>query len=99
MLRFGTMIGVTFTGKEQAERFINDCNFHSCNKLGGVYTSAERRARSGDKAKDGLVRVSIGSEPAEILWNDRRQVQCLNLCEITQASYFEHFASTGLNSP
>jgi len=67
MLRFGTIIGVIFAGKEQAERFINDCNFHSCNKLGSVYTSAERRACWGDKVKDGLVRVSIGSEPAEIL--------------------------------
>jgi cystathionine gamma-lyase len=75
MLRFGTMIGVTFAGKEQAERFINDCRFiRPTTSFGGVHTSAERRARWGDKVPDGFVRLSVGCEPTEILWTDMKRV-------------------------
>ena len=75
MLRFGTMLGVTFAGKEQAERFINECRFiRPTTSFGGVHTSAERRARWGDKVPDGFVRLSVGCEPAEILWGDIKRV-------------------------
>jgi cystathionine gamma-lyase len=75
MLRFGTMLGVTFAGKGEAERFINECRFiRPTTSFGGVHTSAERRARWGDKVPDGFVRLSIGCEPADILWNEMERV-------------------------
>jgi cystathionine gamma-lyase len=75
MLRFGTMIGVTFADKPQAERFINECKFiRATTSFGGVHTSAERRARWGDKVPDGFVRLSVGCEPAELLWGDMERV-------------------------
>lgn len=75
MLRFGTMVGVTFAEKEQAERFINECKFvRPTTSFGGVHTSAERRARWGDKVPEGFVRLSVGCEPAEVLWGDMKRV-------------------------
>ena len=75
MLRFGTMIAVTFAAKEQAERFVNECKFiRPTTSFGGVHTSAERRARWGDKVPDGFVRLSVGCEPAEILWAEMKRV-------------------------
>jgi cystathionine gamma-lyase len=75
MLRFGTMIGVTFGSRERAEKFINECCFiRPTTSFGGVHTSAERRARWGDKVPDGFVRLSVGCEPAEILCGEIRRV-------------------------
>jgi cystathionine gamma-lyase len=75
MLRFGTMIGVTFGSGEQAEKFIKECSFiRPTTSFGGVHTSAERRARWGDKVPDGFVRLSVGCEPAEILCEEIRRV-------------------------
>lgn len=75
MLRFGTLIGVTFADKERAERFIGECRFvRPTTSFGGVHTSAERRARWGDKVPDGFVRLSVGCEPVEILWSDMKRV-------------------------
>ncbi len=75
MLRFGTMIGVMFASKEQAERFIDECKFiRPTTSFGGVHSSAERRARWGDNVPDGYVRLSVGCEPAEVLWSDMKRV-------------------------
>lgn len=75
MLRFGSMIGMTFADKERAERFINECRFiRPTTSFGGVHTSAERRARWGDKVPDGFVRLSVGCEPPEVLWGDMKRV-------------------------
>jgi cystathionine gamma-lyase len=73
MARFGSLIGVTFASKDHAERFIEECSFiRSTTSFGGVHTSAERRARWGDKVPEGYVRLSVGCEPAEALWNGMR---------------------------
>ena len=36
--------------------------------FGGVHSSAERRARWGDAVAPGFVRLSVGCEPVEELW-------------------------------
>jgi cystathionine gamma-lyase len=75
MLRFGTILGVTFANKDSAERFINDCKFiRPTTSFGGVHTSAERRARWGDKVSEGFVRLSVGCEPLGQLWKEMKSV-------------------------
>jgi len=69
MTRFGFLIGVTFKDAETAEAFINDCPLiQPATSFGGVHTSAERRIRWGDAVEPGYVRLSIGCEPVEELW-------------------------------
>jgi cystathionine gamma-lyase len=69
MLRFGSLIGITFASEKQAEHFINACPLvRPATSFGGVHTSAERRARWGDAVPEGFVRLSIGCEPTEALW-------------------------------
>ena len=75
MLRFGTILGVTLANKASAERFINDCKFiRPTTSFGGVHTSAERRARWGDKVSEGFVRLSVGCEPLGQLWKEMKSV-------------------------
>jgi cystathionine gamma-lyase len=33
-----------------------------------VHSSAERRARWGDQVAEGFIRLSVGCEPTEVLW-------------------------------
>ena len=69
MQRFGFLIGVTLSDAESAEAFIDSCPLvQPATSFGGVHTSAERRARWGDAVAPGFVRLSIGCEPAEVLW-------------------------------
>jgi cystathionine gamma-lyase len=69
MTAFGSMITLTFRDGAAAERFIEACAYiQPSTSFGGVRTSAERRARWGDAVADGFVRLSIGLEPAEVLW-------------------------------
>jgi len=73
MLRFGSLIGVTFNDKAAAERFITESKFiRPTTSFGGVHTSAERRGRWGDQVHEGFVRLSVGCEPAEVLWTDMK---------------------------
>jgi cystathionine gamma-lyase len=75
MLRFGTLIGLTFADKISAERFIQECKFvRPATSFGGIKTSAERRARWGDKVPEGFVRLSIGCEPTNTLWKEIQTV-------------------------
>ena len=75
MLHFGGLIGVTFASKDTADRFIGETNFiRAATSFGGVQTSAERRARWGDQVPDGFIRLSVGCEPIEVLWDDMRRV-------------------------
>jgi cystathionine gamma-lyase len=75
MARFGFVIGLTLASREAAERFIAETRFlHKATSFGGVQTSAERRQRWGDKVADGFIRLSVGCEPAEALWDDMRRV-------------------------
>lgn len=71
MLRFGMLIGVTFADKDSANRFISECKFvRAATSFGGAHTSAERRARWGDNVPEGFIRLSVGCEPTEALWDE-----------------------------
>ncbi len=71
MAGFGSIIGVTLADKAAAERFIAACRFvRAATSFGGLHTSAERRARWGDQVAEGFIRLSVGCEPLEALWND-----------------------------
>jgi cystathionine gamma-lyase len=70
MQRFGFLVALTLRSAEAAERFIDACPLiQPATSFGGVHTSAERRARWGDAVAPGFVRLSIGCEPVEELWN------------------------------
>jgi cystathionine gamma-lyase len=65
----GALIGVTLADKAAAERFIAACPLlRAATSFGGVHSSAERRARWGDQVADGFIRLSVGCEPTEVLW-------------------------------
>lgn len=69
MSRFGSLIGLTFAGKNEAERFMSACPLiRQTTSFGGLHTSAERRKRWGDQVEEGFVRLSVGCEPLEALW-------------------------------
>ncbi|MEX0956831.1 MAG: cystathionine gamma-lyase [Rhizobiaceae bacterium] len=69
MDRFGFLIGLTLKDAEAAETFINGCQLiQPATSFGGLHTSAERRARWGDDVAPGFVRLSVGCEPPEPLW-------------------------------
>jgi cystathionine gamma-lyase len=69
MTSFGHMIALTLDDGPTAERFITQCPLiQPSTSFGGVRTCAERRARWGDQVPEGFVRLSIGLEPAEALW-------------------------------
>ena len=71
MLRFGNIVGLTLSDRNFSEKFINDCAvIRPTTSFGGVHTSAERRARWGDKVPEGFVRLSVGCEPLEQLWRE-----------------------------
>lgn len=71
MIRFGTLIGLTLADSILAERFIRNCKFvRATTSFGSVHSSAERRARWGDNVPGGFIRLSVGCEPTEVLWND-----------------------------
>lgn len=68
---FGSVLGVTFADAAAAERFIGAAQFVvPSTSFGSVHTSAERRARWGDRVEEGYVRLSVGCEPTEALWSD-----------------------------
>ncbi len=70
MDRFGFLIGLTLPSAEAGEAFINGCGLiQPATSFGGVHTAAERRARWGDAVAPGYVRLSVGCEPVEELWN------------------------------
>jgi len=70
MTSFGSMISLTLKDGASAERFIQDCPYiQPSTSFGGVRTCAERRIRWGDAVAEGFVRLSIGIEPLEPLWD------------------------------
>jgi len=74
MRGFGSVVGVTLADKAAAERFIAACRFvRPATSFGGLHTSAERRARWGDRVAEGFIRLSVGCEPLEPLWRDLAQ--------------------------
>ncbi|MDQ6433457.1 cystathionine gamma-lyase [Mesorhizobium sp. LHD-90] len=69
MLRFGSLIGLTLKSAETAEAFIDGCELlQPATSFGSVHSSAERRARWGDAVAPGFIRLSVGCEPTEDLW-------------------------------
>ena len=69
MERFGFLISFDLASEEQAEAFIDNCALiESATSFGGVHTAAERRSKRGDAVPPGFVRLSIGCEPVEQLW-------------------------------
>jgi cystathionine gamma-lyase len=71
MTRFGTILGLTLADAPSADRFIEASSLIvPATSFGGTHTSAERRARWGDKVPEGYIRLSVGCEPTEALWKD-----------------------------
>lgn len=69
MERFGFLISFVLASEDKAEDFINSCALmQAATSFGGVHTSAERRSKRGDAVPPGFVRLSVGCEPVEELW-------------------------------
>ena len=67
--RFGFLLSVTLESEANAEAFINSCPLlRPATSFGGVHSSAERRARWGDDVDPAFIRLSVGCEPLEELW-------------------------------
>ena len=67
----GFVIGLTFATAARAEAFINSCPaIFASTSFGGIHTSAERRARWGDDVPEGFVRLSVGCEPTDALYQE-----------------------------
>ncbi|MEO0982977.1 MAG: cystathionine gamma-lyase [Pseudomonadota bacterium] len=61
---FGFLIGMTFRSQRAAEDFVAASEAVSpTTSFGGVQTTADRRARWGDAAPEGYLRLSAGCEP------------------------------------
>ena len=66
---FGYLIAFTLVDEATAESFIGQCPYLvESTSFGGLHSSAERRSRWGENTHPGFVRMSIGVEPLEILW-------------------------------
>ncbi|MGN6146395.1 MAG: cystathionine gamma-lyase [Mesorhizobium sp.] len=69
MERFGFLISFVLDSEEKAEDFIQGCSLiQSATSFGGVHTCAERRTKRGDAVPPGFVRLAVGCEPGEELW-------------------------------
>ncbi|MEX0306112.1 MAG: cystathionine gamma-lyase [Ruegeria sp.] len=67
--RFGFLLSITLETEAKAEVFINTCPLlRPATSFGGVHSSAERRARWGDAVDPAFIRLSVGCEPVEELW-------------------------------
>lgn len=69
MAGFGFLIGLTLKDATAAETFLEACPYLvRSTSFGGTHSSGERRARWGDAVPEGFVRLSVGVEPTEVLW-------------------------------
>ncbi len=69
MAGFGFLIGMTLKDATVAEGFLERCPYIvRSTSFGGTHSAGERRARWGDAVPEGFVRLSIGVEPTEALW-------------------------------
>ena len=75
MSRYGPILSFELEGRSTAERFLEACNLVlQATSFGGVYTTAERRARwGGDIVPEGFIRLSAGCEAPEDLVADLAQ--------------------------
>lgn len=71
---FGSLLSIDLVDGHTAERFVDGCDLWThATSLGSVESTLERRRRwSGELAvvPEGLVRLSVGVEHVEDLWND-----------------------------
>ena len=66
---FGVLIGLTLKSEKAAEAFLANCPYIAqTTSFGSTHTSGERRARWGDDVAPGFIRLSVGCEPFEPLW-------------------------------
>jgi cystathionine gamma-lyase len=66
---FGFLIAMVLADAATAERFLELCPFMArSTSFGSTHSAGERRARWGDAVPEGFVRLSIGIEPAAVLW-------------------------------
>ena len=74
---FGSLLSIDLAGAASAERFIDGCTLWThATSLGSVESTFERRRRWSaelDVVPEGLVRLSVGVEHVEDLWQDLRQ--------------------------
>lgn len=69
MSGFGFLIGFELKDAATAERFLTSCPYIvQSTSFGSTHTSGERRLRWGDRVPPGFIRLSVGCEPAEPLW-------------------------------
>jgi cystathionine gamma-lyase len=69
MANGGFLIGFTLRDAEAAEGFLSRCPYIAqSTSFGGTHSAGERRARWGDGVPEGFIRLSVGIEPVEVLW-------------------------------
>jgi cystathionine gamma-lyase len=69
MKTFGSLLTLTLKDAAAAEHFITASKLvQPSTSFGGVRTCAERRERWGDRVHPGFIRLSVGIEPLEPLW-------------------------------
>jgi cystathionine gamma-lyase len=69
MANGGFLIGFELPDAAAAERFLARCPMiEQATSFGGVHTAGERRARWGDTVAEGFIRLSVGVEPVDVLW-------------------------------
>jgi cystathionine gamma-lyase len=69
MANGGFLIGLTLKDAGAAEGFLARCPYIAqSTSFGGTHTAGERRARWGDAVPEGFIRLSVGIEPVEVLW-------------------------------
>jgi len=72
---FGPVVGFVLPDAAKADKFLHSCKLvFEASSFGGVYTTAERRARwGGDDIPEGFIRLSVGCEDEHDLINDIEQ--------------------------
>jgi cystathionine gamma-lyase len=69
MANGGFLISFTLADAGVAERFLSACPYLAqSTSFGSTHSSAERRARWGDAVPEGFIRLSVGIEPVDVLW-------------------------------
>lgn len=69
MANGGFLIGFELADAGQAEGFLSRCPLiEQSTSFGGTHSAGERRARWGDGVAEGFIRLSVGVEPVEALW-------------------------------
>jgi len=69
MANGGFLIGFELRDASVAEGFLASCKLiEQSTSFGGTHSAGERRARWGDAVPEGFIRLSVGVEPVEVLW-------------------------------